>query len=167
MLFWQTFASNGNVQAGTLSSGETSLIWKVIHSLCFSGLCSWFLHISPHPNASISRGFSLEKNLQFRDLSLFRLLPTYQSKTCIHWKWWICFETFVEDSVCLQNPFWTFPTETPSACLFFFKEREEWWRKELKQSGAFLQLLLYPPKKNPTRWEQWPLKMWVEYEPSV
>lgn len=149
MLFWQTFASNSNVQAGTLSSGETSLIWKVIHSRCFSGLCSWFLHISPHLNAGISRAFSLEKKkLQFWDLSLFRLLPTYQSKTCIHWKWWICFETFVEDSVCLQNPFWTFPTETPSACLFFFKEKEEWWRKELKKSGAFLQLLLHPPKKS-------------------
>lgn len=93
---------------------------------CFLGLCSWFLHISPHLNAGISTASSLgekktktTKNLQFRDLSLFRLPPTYQLETCVHWEWWICFETSVEDSVCLQNPFWTFPTETPPACLFF------------------------------------------------
>ena len=170
--FWQIFASNENVQAA-FSGGETSLSWKVILWRCFLELCSWFLHTSPHLNAGISSAASLggkkkktTKNLQFQDLSLFRLPPMYQSESCVHWEWWICFETSVEGSVCLQNPFWTFPTETPPACLFFFMEREERWRKELGQPGAFLRVASLSTK-SPNQWEQWPLKMWGEYEPSI
>lgn len=45
----------------TLSSGETSLIWKVICSRCISGLCSWFVHVAPRLNAGFSRAFSSDK----------------------------------------------------------------------------------------------------------
>lgn len=121
-LFWQIFASNENMQVGTLSGEETSLSWK---ALLLGALFLVPAHFPPskcrHFYCFFFRGKKTKttKNLQFRDLSLFRLPPTYQLETCVHWEWWICFETSVEDSVCLQNPFWTFPTETPPACLFF------------------------------------------------
>ena len=145
MLFWQAFASNGNVQAGTLSSGETSLIWKVIHSRCVSGLCSWFRHVSPHPNAGISRAFSLEK-------------PPILRSELIQASSYISVKTLY--SLQMMNPLWNIywglcvPPESfqnlayrDTGSFLFFKEREEWWRKELKWPWDFLQLHLCPPKK--------------------
>lgn len=146
MLFWQTFASNGNVQAGTLSSGETSLSWKVIHSHCVSGLCSWFAHACPHLNAGISRAFSLEKPSILRSeliqASSYISVKNLYSLQMMNLLWNICWR------LCMPpESFQNLSCRDTSSFLILFKESEKWWRKELKQPWAFLQLHLYPPKK--------------------
>lgn len=166
MPFWQTFASNGKAQAGTLSGGETSLIWKVIPSRWVSGLCSWFTLVSPHQNAGISRAFSLEK-------------PSIRRSELIQASSYIAVKNLY--SLQMMKPLWNFcwrlcmPPESfqnlshrGTAAFSLFKERKHWWRKELKQPWAFLQLYLYlPTTPSKVQWEQWPLKMWVEYELSI
>lgn len=78
----------------TLSSGETSLIWKVIRSSCISGLCSWFVHIAPHLNAGVSRVFSSDKPSTVRpeliQASYYVSIENLHSLQMISLLWNIC-----------------------------------------------------------------------------
>lgn len=166
MPFWQTFASNGKAQAGTLSGGETSLILKVIPSRWVLGLCSWFTLASPPLNAGISRVFSLEKpSIQRSELiqaSSYMAVKNLCSLQIMKLLWNFC------RRLCMPPESFQNLSYRDTAAFPLFKERKYWWRKELKQPWAFLQLHLYlPTTPSKVQWEQWPLKMWVAYELSV
>lgn len=150
MPFWQTFASNGKAQAGTLSGGETSLIWKVISSPWVSGLCSWFTLVSPHLNAGISRAFSLEKpsirRSELIQASSYIAVKNLYSLQMMKLLWNFCWR------LCMSPESFQNLSYRDTAAFLLFKERKHWWRKELKQPRAFLQSHLYlppPPPKSP------------------
>lgn len=130
--FWQIFASNENVQAA-LSGGETSLSWKVILWRCFLGLCSWFLHISPHLNAGISSAASLggkeKKNNKKPSIPRSELIQasSYVSvgKLCslrmVNLLWNICWRLCMPPESFLNLPYW----DTASLLVFFHGEGRE------------------------------------------
>lgn len=151
--FWQIFASNENVQAA-LSGGETSLSWKVILWRCFLGLCSWFLHISPHLNAGISSAASLGGKRKKKQQK------TFNSKIWAYSGFLLCISrkaVFTENgesalkhllkalyaSRILSEP--SLLRHRQPACFFSWRGKRDEGRN-LGSQEPFLELLLYPPK---------------------
>lgn len=140
--------------------------WKVIPSRWVLGLCSWFTLVSPHLNAGISRAFSLEKPSIWRSeliqASSYIAVKNLYSLQMMKLLWNFCWR------LCMPPESFQNLSYRDTAAFSLFKERNLWWRKELKEPQAFLQLHLYlPTTSSKVQWEQWPLKMWVEYELSV
>lgn len=120
----------------------------------------------PHLNAGISRAFSLEKpSIQRSELiqaSSYIAVKNLYSLQMMKLLWNFCWR------LCMPPESFQNLSYRDTAAFPLFKERKHWWRKELKQPWAFLQLHLYlPTTPSKVQWEQWPLKMWVEYELSV
>lgn len=120
----------------------------------------------PHQNAGISRAFSLEKpsirRSELIQASSYIAVKNLYSLQMMKLLWNFCWR------LCMPPESFQNLSYRDTAAFSHFKKRKHWWRKELKQPWAFLQLYLYlPTTPSKVQWEQWPLKMWVEYELSV
>lgn len=139
---------------------------------CFLGLCSWFLHISPHLNAGISTASSLGEKKPKQQKTFNSEIWAYSGFLLrISWK-----PVFTENGESalkhlLKTLYASRILSEPSllrhrqpACFFHGEGRE---LKEGTWAARCLSAVASLSTKSPNQWEQWPLKMWGEYEPSV